>query len=252
MSERACGEFLKEAGTVTPDIAQRLSDLNWKDIEHGLWERGYAKAAAILTPTECGQLVEMYPDDTRFRSRVEMARYRFGRGEYKYFANPLPLIVQQIRTAAYTHLMSVADRWMEALGLPQRYPPDLDAFLEICATRGQPKPAPLLLQYRAGDYNSLHQDVLGDVAFPFQITFSLSRLDVDYSGGEFLLVEQRPGAQSRGEVVTLAQGEFVIFTTDSRPVAGKRGYRRVRLWHGVSRVTSGRRYSLGVIFHNSK
>jgi uncharacterized protein len=235
-----------------PDIARRVMDLDWAKIEQGLWERGFAKSGPIATPAECGDLIELYRDDTRFRSRVEMARYRFGKGEYKYFAHPLPSLVQQIRTAAYAQLAPVADRWMKALALPCLYPADLEAFLEICAARGQPKPAALLLQYREGDYNCLHQDVLGEVAFPFQLTLSLNRRDVDYRGGEFVLVEQSRGAPSRPEVVTLEQGEFVAFTTDRRPAPAKRGYRRARLWHGVSRVISGRRYSLGVIFHNSK
>jgi hypothetical protein len=201
---------------------------------------------------ECDQLVDLYSDDTRFRSRVEMDRYGFGKGEYKYFANPLPPIVHEIRTEAYGHLVSTANQWIEALGSGQPYPPDLSAFLEICARRGQPKPAPLLLRYREGDYNCLHHDLLGDVAFPFQVICVLSRRNIDYNGGEFLLIEQHRWAQSRGEVVTLEQGEFVIFTTAYRPAVGKRGYRRVHLRHGVSRLTSGRRYSLGVIFHNSK
>jgi hypothetical protein len=233
-------------------VTRRLRHLDWKAIEQGLWERGYAKTPAVLDGDECDQLLDLYSDDTRFRSRVEMARYCFGMGEYKYFANPLPPLVRDIRAKAYGHLVSTANRWIEALGSSQLYPPELDAFLEICARRGQPKPTPLLLRYREGDYNCLHQDLLGDVAFPFQLTCALSRRNIDYSGGEFLLVEQRRWAQSRGEVVTLEQGEFVIFTTDCRPAAGKRRYRRVHLRHGVSRVTSGLRYSLGVIFHNSK
>jgi hypothetical protein len=235
-----------------PSVTQRLRHLDWKAIEQGLWERGYATTPAVLNADECAQLVDLYSDDTRFRSRVEMARYRFGMGEYKYFTNPLPPIVRKIQAEAYRNLVSTANRWIEALGSSQPYPPDLDAFLEMCARRGQPKPAALLLRYREGDYNCLHQDLLGDLAFPFQLTCALSGRNIDYSGGEFLLVEQRRGAHSRGEVVTLEQGEFVIFTTDSRPAAGKRGYRCVHLRHGVSRVTSGCRYSLGVIFHNSK
>jgi len=239
-------------GRGAQNVTRRLRDIDWNEVRQDLRTRGYAKSPAVLTGDECGELVDLYADDTRFRSRVEMARYRFGMGEYKYFANPLPPIVREIRTEAYAHLVATANWWMEALGSGWRYPPDLSAFLEVCAGRGQSKSAPLPLQHREGDYNCLHQDLLGDVTFPFQLTCSLSRRNLDYSGGEFLLVEQRRWAPSRGEVVTLEQGEFVIFTTDCRPVAGKRGYRRVHLRHGVSRVTSGRRYSLGVIFHNSK
>jgi uncharacterized protein len=233
-------------------VARRLGRLDWDVIERGLWERGYAKTPALLASDECERLIELYSDDTRFRSRVEMARYRFGSGEYKYFAEPLPPIVQDMREEAYCLLVSIANRWMEALGSRQRYPPRLRDFLEVCATRGQPKPAPLLLKYGTDDYNCLHQDLLGDVSFPFQLTCALSRRNVDYTGGEFLLVEQGRGVQSRAEVVTLDLGELVIFATDCRPLAGERGYRRIHLRHGVSRVSSGHRYSLGVIFHNSK
>jgi len=241
-----------ETSRRAPSMTRRLGQLDWKAIEQGLWERGYAKTPAVLNGDECAQLVDLYSDDSRFRSRVEMARYHFGMGEYKYFGDPLPPIVREIRAEAYRSLVSTANRWIEALGSSENYPPDLSAFLEICARRGQPKPAPLLLRYQEGDYNCLHQDLLGDLAFPFQLTCALSRRSIDYTGGEFLLVEQWRGAHSRGEVVTLEQGELVIFTTDCRPAAGKQGYRRVHLRHGVSRVTSGRRYSLGVIFHNSK
>jgi hypothetical protein len=233
-------------------VAQRLCSLDWNAIERGLWERGYAKAPAVLSGAECGELVALYRDDTRFRSRVEMARYLFGRGEYKYFADPLPPIVRELRAGAYGHLLPTANRWVEALGCTRSYPPDLDAFLDLCARRGQPKPAPLLLMYGKDDYNCLHQDLLGKVAFPFQLACALSRRNVDYDGGEFLLIESGGGSPPRGEVVTLEQGEFVIFASHGRPVAGERGYRRARLQHGVSRVASGYRYTLGVIFHNSK
>lgn len=181
-----------------------------------------------------------------------MARYRFGRGEYKYFANPLPSIVQEIRAEVYRRLVPTANLWMEALGFAPHYPAELRAFLEVCARHGQAKPAPLLLQYGEGDYNCLHQDVLGEVAFPFQATCCLSRREVDYGGGEFLLVDRPWREQPRGEVVVLEQGELVIFTTHCRPAATRRGYRPARVRHGVSRVTSGRRYSLGVTFHDSK
>lgn len=231
---------------------RRIGALDWENVERSLWEWGYAKTSALLTPEECAGLVSLYSDDRRFRSRVDMVRYRFGIGEYKYFTNPLPAVVESVRVHAYPHLASIANRWMEALGARERYSLDLASFLSRCARRGQTKPTPLLLCYEAGGYNCLHQDLYGDVAFPFQLTCMLTRQGADYQGGEFLLVEQRPRAQSRGEVISLGQGEAVIFPVHHRPAMGTRGYYRTTMRHGVSRVTSGRRYSLGVIFHNAR
>lgn len=233
-------------------IEARLASLDWKAIEQSLWERGCALTPQILTPDECADLVALYKDDSRFRSRVDMARYRFGVGEYKYFAYPLPALVQALRAHAYPRLAPIANRWQEALGVRERYPEDLATFLSRCARRGQTKSTPLLLYYEAGGYNCLHQDIYGEVVFPLQLTCLLSCRGKDFEGGEFLLVEQRPRAQSRGEVVPLEQGEAVIFATRYRPVAGARGYYRANLRHGVSRVLSGSRLSLGVIFHNAK
>jgi hypothetical protein len=187
-----------------------------------------------------------------FRSRIDMARYRFGQGDYKYFANPLPAIVQDLRTAFYPALAKLANSWMEYLGDDQHFPDSLEKFLAVCRKRGQTKPTPLLLHYETGGYNCLHQDLYGDVAFPLQLTCFLSEPGRDYTGGEFLLVEQRPRAQSKGEVITPRQGEIVIFTTRYRPSPGTRGYYRVNIRHGVSRVRSGMRYTLGVIFHDAK
>lgn len=233
-------------------IKERLARLDWPALEQALWERGYAKTPAILTPSECAALVDMYADDTRFRSRIDMARYRFGVGEYKYFADPLPPLVQALRTHAYPPLAAVANRWMEALRMPERYPMDLPGLLARCREQGQTRPTPLLLYYEAGGYNCLHQDLYGEVVFPLQLTCFLSRPGRDYSGGEFLLIEQRPRAQSRGEALTPEQGEIIIFTTRYRPAAGTRGYYRAQMRHGVSRVTSGSRSTLGVIFHNAR
>ncbi|MBI3030472.1 MAG: 2OG-Fe(II) oxygenase [Candidatus Rokubacteria bacterium] len=232
-------------------LEERLASLDWKAIEGSLWGHGYAKTPPLLTAGECAELVALYGDEGRFRSRVDMARYRFGLGEYKYFADFLPTVVQALRVHAYPFLAPVADRFMEALGSRQRFPPDFATFLAYCARRGQRKPTPLLLRYEAGGYNCLHQDLYGEVVFPLQLTCLLSRRGADFEGGEFLLVEQRPRAQSRGEVVPLDQGEAVIFATRHRPVAGARGYYRANLRHGVSRVLSGTRVSLGVIFHNA-
>ena len=181
-----------------------------------------------------------------------MARYKFGEGDYKYFAAPLPPLVQALRIHAYPPLAAIANRWEAALGSATRHPPDLAALLALCRRRGQDKPTPLLLHYEAGGYNCLDQDLYGDVVFPLQLTCFLSRRDVDYTGGEFLLVEQRPRAQSRGEAITTEQGEVVIFTTRHRPAEGARGFYRATMRHGVSRVRSGSRYTLGVIFHDAK
>lgn len=233
-------------------IKTRLANLNWPAIEQSLWDRGYAKTTPLLAPEECTKLIALYRQDEKFRGRTDMARYRFGVGEYKYFADPLPPLVQQLREHAYPLLAPIANRWMEALRIAEYFPPALSEFLAYCREQGQTRPTPLLLSYETGGYNCLHQDLYGAVAFPLQLTFFLSQREQDYTGGEFLLVEQRPRAQSRGEAVTTKQGELVIFTTRYRPAQGTRGYHRVQVRHGVSTVTSGSRYTLGVIFHNAK
>lgn len=233
-------------------LGQRLTRLDWKQIEGSLWELGYAKTAPILTPAECREAAALYPDDSRFRSRIDMERYRFGIGEYKYFAYPLPAIVAELREHFYPPLARIANRWMETLGARERYPAKLSEFLEVCHQRGQRKPTPLVLRYEAGGYNCLHQDLYGDVAFPIQLTCFLSRPGADYTGGDFLLVEQRPRAQSKGEAIAVDQGEILIFTTRYRPVRGARGHYRVNVRHGVSRLLSGTRYTLGIIFHDAK
>jgi hypothetical protein len=233
-------------------IQDRLEELDWKAIEASLWQRGYAKTDPLLTAEDCDALVELYTRDELFRSRIDMKRFRFGEGEYKYFAYPLPPLVQTLRATIYPRLAVIATAWAKALGQPERFPPSHDEFLTLCRRNGQTKPTPLLLRYGAGDYNCLHQDIYGAVAFPLQLTAFLSRPDRDFSGGEFLLVEQRPRAQSRGEVFTPVQGEIVIFATRHRPVQGSRGYYRVSMRHGVSTVRSGSRFTLGVIFHDAK
>lgn len=232
-------------------IATRLAKLDWGRIEADLWARGYAQTSPILTRRDCRSLVTLYADESRFRKRVDMARHRFGLGEYKYFARPLPPMVEQLRETLYPPLAAVANGWMDALNTGIRYAPTLDAFLRHCARRGQAQPTPLLLRYETDGYNCLHQDLYGEAAFPLQVTAFLNRPGEDYTGGEFLLVEQRPRAQSAGEVVLPEQGELVIFTTRERPVAGTRGYYRVTVRHGVSRLRSGRRFTLGIIFHDA-
>jgi hypothetical protein len=234
------------------DITDRLAGLDWSAIERSLWEHGYAKTPPVLTPDECAELTAVYADETRFRSRVDMARFRFGVGEYKYFAAPLPPLVEALRVHAYPALAAIANQWEVALDTAVLHPPTLSALLARCRKKGQTKPTPLLLHYTAGGYNCLHQDLYGEVVFPLQLTCFLSRRGVDYEGGDFLLVEQRPRAQSKGESIATEQGELVIFTTRYRPVESVRGYYRAAMRHGVSRLTRGERYTLGVIFHDAK
>ncbi|HZU44780.1 MAG TPA: 2OG-Fe(II) oxygenase [Terriglobales bacterium] len=251
---RAEPNLLRASSGAPPEqtIAERVHGLDWGDLENSLSNYGYAHTGRLLSEDECESLVRLYPEDQLFRSRVEMARFRFGEGDYKYFATPLPEIVQQLRAAFYPHVAAVANRWMEQLGDRQRFPDELEEFLAVCHRKGQRKPTPLLLHYDAGDYNCLHQDLYGEVAFPLQLTCFLSQPGEDYTGGEFLLVEQRPRAQSKGEVVEPRQGDVIIFTTRYRPVQGSKGYYRVNVRHGVARVRSGTRYTLGIIFHDAK
>jgi hypothetical protein len=204
-----------------------------------------------LRSRECADLIALYPDRERFRSRVVMERHRYGVGEYKYFARPMPPIVEQLRTDLYRKLVATAARWAQQLGTRDSYPKTLPAFLKMCAERGQTKPTPLILRYEAGGYNCLHQDLYGAIAFPLQFTCALSRRGRDFEGGELLLVEQRPRAQSRGEAIALDEGEGIIFANRYRPQAGTRGFHRVNMRHGVSTVTSGVGYAMGVIFHDA-
>ena len=233
------------------EIGARLARLDWGAIERSLWAWGYARTPPVLTPDECAELIAVYGDGGRFRSRIDMARYRFGVGEYKYFAAPLPALVPALRTHAYPPLAAIANQWEAALGTATLHPPDLERLLARCRKRGQTKPTPLLLRYEAGGYNCLHQDVYGEVVFPLQLTCFLSRRGVDYTGGDFLLVEQRPRAQSRGEAIATEQGQIVVFATRHRPAEGSRGVVRATLRHGVSRILTGTRYTLGVIFHDA-
>jgi hypothetical protein len=236
---------------VTP-IAQRVASLDWHRLASDLDAHGCTVMSALLSPEQCAGLAATYGVDRHFRSRVVMARHGFGRGEYKYFAHPLPDLVAGLRTALYPPLSAIANRWNEAMGNDVRYPGDHAAFLARCHRAGQTQPTPLLLQYGEGDYNCLHQDLYGEHVFPVQVTFLLSRPDRDFTGGEFVLAEQRPRMQSRVEVVPLGQGDGVIFPVRHRPVRGARGHYRVNLRHGVSRVRSGHRQTLGVIFHDAR
>jgi uncharacterized protein len=233
-------------------IGERIDGLDWPGIAACLETDGHAITGPVLTSDECAALAATYGVDSSFRSRVVMARHGFGRGEYKYFGHPLPAVVTALRAALYPALVGIANRWNEILGLGVRYPEDHGEFLARCHRAGQTKPTPLLLRYGAGDYNCLHQDVYGEHIFPLQLTFLLSVPGRDFTGGEFVLTEQRPRMQSRADVVPLAQGEGVIFPVRQRPVRGARGYYRVTLRHGVSRLRSGERYTLGIIFHDAR
>jgi uncharacterized protein len=232
-------------------LATRLARVRWSEVHEALFARPFARLGRLLTPSECGDLVRLYADERRFRSRVDMERHRFGRGEYKYFARPLPRLVEELRERVYPRLVPVANGFAEALGAAERYPDRLPEFLARCRAKGQERPTPLLLRYETGGWNALHQDLYGDVAFPLQLAVFLSRPGRDYSGGAFLLVEQRPRAQSVGEALLPGQGEAIVFTTRHRPVRGAHGFYRATVRHGVSRLESGRRLTLGVIFHDA-
>jgi uncharacterized protein len=234
------------------DIAARVDAIDWTQTVSDLGAQGCAVLKQLLSPDECQALTALYPDNSRFRSRVVMGRHGFGRGEYKYFSYPLPDLIAALRPALYARLYGVANRWNAAMGIPIDYPADHDDFLARCHAAGQLRPTPLLLQYGADDYNCLHQDLYGEHVFPLQVAILLSEPGRDFSGGEFVLTEQRPRMQSRPEVVPLAQGDAVAFAVHHRPVRGTRGFYRVNLRHGVSRIRSGHRHTIGVIFHDAK
>jgi len=228
-------------------------DIDWEHSRSQLDERGFVLISSVLTKNICKEIAGYYAEDHRFRSRIEMSRYSFGQGEYKYFTYPLPEIVQQLRASIYPQLAPLANQWSERLGgkMP-RYPEKPTDFLEQCHRAGQKRATPLLLKYGAGDFNCLHQDLYGEVVFPFQVTCFLSQRGEDFDGGEFVLAEQRPRRQSRVEVLTPEQGDAVIFSVHHRPVRSARGYYRANLRHGVSTIRSGERYTLGIIFHDAK
>ena len=232
-------------------VAGRVQHVDWARVSQDLDGQGSAVLERLLTPEECQAIAALYPDDALFRSRVVMARHGFGRGEYQYFGYPLPEIIGGLRTALYPCLAPIANKWNEAMGIEVRYPSAHPEFLGRCHQAGQGKPTPLLLQYQAGDYNCLHQDVYGEHVFPLQVAVLLSEPGRDFTGGEFVMTEQRPRMQSRAEVVPLRQGDAVVFTVRQRPVKGGRGFYRVNLRHGVSRIRSGRRHTLGIIFHDA-
>lgn len=237
--------------TSAKDITNRVNAIEWERVSQGLDARGSAIIESLLTPTECGALAGLYQVDNIFRSTIIMARHGFGRGEYKYFSYPLPDIISGLRTSIYPHLVPIANRWNTAMGIDVRYPAKHSEFLDRCHAAGQLRPTPLLLQYQADDYNCLHQDLYGEHVFPLQVAILLSAPGRDFTGGEFVLTEQRPRMQSRPEVIPLNQGDAVVFAVHHRPVQGTRGIYRVNLRHGVSRLRSGHRHTAGIIFHDA-
>lgn len=231
--------------------AARVSAFDWASLADTLAARGCARLPALLSPDDCARLAALYDDEAPFRSRVVMARHGFGRGEYRYFRYPLPAVVASLRAALYPHLAPIANAWQHALGQPTHFPDTHPEFLARCHAAGQARPTPLLLRYDHDDYNCLHQDLYGEHVFPLQVAILLSAPERDFAGGEFVLTEQRPRMQSRVEVVPLMQGDAVVFAVHHRPVQGTRGVYRVTMRHGVSRITRGRRHTLGIIFHDA-
>jgi hypothetical protein len=246
---------LQPRRSARPDAAQTIADriesIDWSVIGARLDADGFAVIPGLLDADACRAIAALYPDDKKFRSHIHMARHGFGRGEYKYFAYPLPALIAEMRTALYPRLADIANRWNEALGEAMRFPADHAAFLKRCHGAGQKRPTPLLLQYVPGDYNCLHQDLYGEHVFPLQVAILLSQPGEDFSGGEFVITEQRPRMQSRASVAPLARGDAVVFAVHHRPVQGTRGVYRVNLRHGVSVLRGGQRHTLGIIFHDA-
>jgi hypothetical protein len=232
-------------------VGVRVEAVDWRAMAAGLDGQGWAVVPNLLTPVECAAIAGLYDRGGSFRSKVVMARHGFGRGEYQYFAYPLPDLINGLRSALYPHLVPIANRWNEAMGAAVRFPSDHAAFLDRCHAAGQTRPTPLLLQYGPGDYNCLHQDLYGEHVFPLQVAILLSEPGEAFEGGEFVLTEQRPRMQSRPSVVPLGRGDAVVFAVNQRPVQGSRGFYRTVLRHGVSRIRTGRRHTVGIIFHDA-
>jgi hypothetical protein len=232
-------------------VRDRVDALDWSGLTEEVDAAGSAQTAPVLTPEECREIAALYDDVDRFRSTIDMARYRFGSGQYRYFTHPLPDAVAALRVAFYPHLLPIAREWAARLGRSAPWPDTLDEWLARCAAAGQGKPTPILLRYRAGDWNALHRDLYGDLVFPLQVVIGLDEPGVDHTGGEFLTLEQRPRAQSRGYAATLRQGCGIVFTTRERPVRSARGWSAAPMRHGVSTVRTGVRHTLGLVFHDA-
>jgi uncharacterized protein len=233
-------------------IQNRLDEIDWEKVAGSLTEDGFAELPQILSSEECRYLRDLYPRADLFRSRIDMLKFRFGRGEYQYFRYPLPTVVEELRQLLYCRLVNVANNWADLLHEGAWFPATLNELLDLCHQKGQTRPTPLLLSYGSGDFNCLHQDVYGQIAFPFQVVFFLSESGKDYWGGEFLLVQQAPRSQAMGRSLTPRQGQGLVITTRHRPAQGKRGWYKVGVRHGVSPVTAGSRYTLGIIFHDAQ
>ena len=242
---------MKRDDWVEADVTARVRSIDGDALEGDLDAQGWSVVGDLLTAAECDELASLYAEVAGFRSRVVMARHGFGKGEYRYFSYPLPPLVQGLRTALYPRLAPLANRWHERMGMSVRFPAEHAEFIARCAASGQARPTPLLLQYGTGDYNCLHQDLYGEHVFPLQLAVLLSEPAADFSGGEFVLTEQRPRMQTRAAVVPLTKGDAVVFAVNSRPVRGTRGDYRVKLRHGVSKITEGHRHTLGIIFHDA-
>ena len=239
-------------GSVPPnELVGRVAAIEWPEVEADLDAQGAAVIKGLLAPVDCHELSSLYQRDDIFRARVVMARHGFGRGEYRYFDYPLPPLIGVLRESLYAHLAPVANRWYDAMGMTARFPDRHSDFIDRCHAAGQEKPTPLLLQYGAGDYNCLHQDLYGEHVFPLQVAVLLEEPGRDFRGGEFVLVEQRPRMQTRAQVVDLRQGDAVVFAVHHRPVRGTRGFYRVNIRHGVSEMRAGHRHTLGIIFHDA-
>ncbi|HXO75432.1 MAG TPA: 2OG-Fe(II) oxygenase [Puia sp.] len=232
-------------------IIDRINKLDWERTREELHDKGFAVVEKVLFRSECKQLIEEYDTDTRYRKTINMERYRFGSGEYKYFGYPLPDIITQLRESVFPAITPVANQWMEELDLPTRFPKTHQEMIRLCREQEQTKPTALILKYGAGGFNTLHQDLYGEVFFPMQMVFVLNQAGEDHTGGEFVITEQVPRAQSKANVLTPGMGDMLIFTTRFRPVKGTKGYYRVNMKHGVSPLHSGTRFSLGVIFHDA-
>lgn len=250
--KRPLVDFIAPPASADSSAEARVASQDWQALTGELDSFGCAVLPNLLSPAECRGIAALYPDESHFRSHVIMARHGFGKGEYRYFNYPLPDLLGGLRTALYPHLAGFANQWNERMGIDQRYPDAHAAYLEQCHRAGQTRPTPLLLQYVPGDFNCLHQDLYGDLVFPIQVAILLSEPGKDFTGGEFCMTEQRPRMQSRVEVVPLRQGDAVAFAVNNRPVQGTRGTYRVNLRHGVSRIRSGLRHTVGIIFHDAR
>jgi hypothetical protein len=237
---------------VQTSLGDRVDRLDWPAIATELDELGCASAGPVLSARECRDVAELYEQDDRFRSTIDMARYRFGEGEYRYLDHPLPAAVTELRAAFWPHLLPIARDWATRLGWPTPWPDDFAAWMERCHAAGQKRPTPLLLRYQPGDWNALHRDLYGELVFPLQVVIGMDEPGVDYTGGEFLVVEQRPRAQSRGTATVIGRGHALVFTTSDRPVRSSRGWSAAPMRHGVSVLRSGHRLTLGLIFHDAK